>query len=85
MSNIYLKVAIEEKRHTKSFKVCLPVSFWGAPTHVVSLNFQTCCNLKIRGLGAKLCVTFLLFLFWKEWWRFKVKESVLSFEQKYKV
>ena len=30
----------------------------------LSLNFQTYCyNLKIRGLGAKLCVAFLLFLF----------------------
>ena len=38
----------------------------------ISLNFKTsCCNLKIRGLGAKLCVAFLLFLFWKELWRFK--------------
>ena len=26
----------------------------------ISLNFQTsCCNLKIKGLGAKLCVAFL--------------------------
>ena len=30
----------------------------------LQVNFQTSCsNLKIRGLGAKLCVTFLLFLF----------------------
>ena len=25
--------------------------------------------------GKKLCVSFVLFLFWKELWRFKVKES----------
>ena len=26
----------------------------------ISLNFQTsCCNLKVRGLGAKLCVAFI--------------------------
>ena len=30
----------------------------------ISLNFQTsCCNLKIRDLGVKLCVAFLLFFF----------------------
>ena len=30
----------------------------------ISLNFQTSyCNLKIRGLGPKLCVTFLFFYF----------------------
>ena len=28
----------------------------------ISLNFKNpCCNLKIRGLGGKLCVAFLLF------------------------
>ena len=27
------------------------------------MNFKTsCCNLKIRGLGAKLCVAFLYFI-----------------------
>ena len=31
------------------------------------LNFQnSCCTLKIRGLWAKLCMAFLLFLFWKK-------------------
>ena len=51
----------------------------------ISLNFQnSCCNLKVRGLGAKLCMTFLLLLFWKELWCFKVKESILFIEKKYK-
>ena len=28
------------------------------------LDFQTsCCNLKVRDMGAKLCVDFALFLF----------------------
>ena len=37
----------------------------------IPLNFKSsCCNLKIRGLGAKLCLGFLLFSFWKELWRF---------------
>ena len=38
-------------------------------------------NVKIRGLRAKLCV----FLFWKELCRFKVKDSMLFVEQKYKL
>ena len=37
----------------------------------IPLNFKSsCCNLKIRGLGAKLCLGFLLFSFWKELWCF---------------
>ena len=44
----------------------------------ISLNLQTSCpNLTIRVLEAKLCVTFLLFLFWKESWSFKVEGSML--------
>ena len=67
------------------WKVRLQVSFWGADVTKMSLNFQTSCwNLKIRGLGAKLFVAFLLFLFWKELWRFNVKDSMLFVEQKYK-
>ena len=30
----------------------------------------------MRGLGAKLCVAFLVFEFWKELWRFKVNDDV---------
>ena len=38
------------------------VSFGALQLTKISLNFETsCCNLKIRGLGAKLCVAFLLF------------------------
>ena len=52
----------------------------------ISLNFQTFyCNLEIRDLEAKLCAAFLLFLFCKELWGFKVKEYMLLVEQKYKV
>ena len=54
-------------------------------THI-PLNFKTtCCILKIRGLRAKPCVAFLLFLFWKELWHFEVKESMLFVDQKYKL
>ena len=35
----------------------------------ISLNFKTsCCNLKIRGLGAKLCVASNTILQWSEIW-----------------
>ena len=38
----------------------------------ILLNSQTsCCKLKIRGLGTKLCVAFLLLLFWKKLWHLK--------------
>ena len=48
----------------------------------ISLNFQTFfSNLKIRGLEAKICVACLLFLFWKELWRFL--ELMLFVKQKY--
>ena len=50
------------------------------------LNFKiSCSNLKMRGLRAKLCVTFLLYSFWKELWRFKVKGSMHFVEQKCKL
>ena len=42
-------------------------------------------NLKFRDLEAKMCVAFLLFQFWKEFWRFKVKESMHFVKQKYKL
>ena len=47
MSNIYLKVTIE---------------MFSKFVFKISLNFKiSCCNLKIRGLGAKLCVAFAIF------------------------
>ena len=66
-SNTYLKVAIEKMWRTQNFdflslKVCLQVSFWGAQTHTDVIKLlSSCCKLKIRGLGGKLCVVFLLF------------------------
>ena len=92
ITNIYLKITIEKNWRTQNFDFrslssCLKVSFWGAPTHADIINFSNfLLQLKNqRGLGAKLCMAFLLFLFWKELWRFKVKESMLSVEQKYKL
>ena len=63
MSNVYIKVTIEKNRRSQNFdflslKICHEVSFW---VRHISLNFKTSCsNLKIRGLGAKVCVAFLL-------------------------
>ena len=38
------------------------VSFGELQLTMISLTFKTsCCNLKIRGLGGKLCVAFLFF------------------------
>ena len=48
------------------------------------MNFKTfCCNLKIRRLGAKMRVAFLLLWSRKDLWHFKVKESIHFVEQKY--
>ena len=70
MSNIYLKVTFEKKlTFSKSqfykFKKFVSRSVFGELelTHKENpeLNFKTFCYiLKIRGLGAKLCVAFLL-------------------------
>ena len=64
MPNVYLKVSIEtfSKLRLSVFKKFVTRSVCGELqlTHI-SLNFKTsCCNLKIRDLGAKLCVAFLL-------------------------
>ena len=46
----------------------------------IPFNFKTsCCCLRIKGLGVKLCVAFLLFSIWKEVWRFKAKKSLTCF------
>ena len=74
ISNTYWIFTIEKNWHTQKFdfvslKSSSPGQFLGSSNLQISLNFQTsCCNLKIRVLGAKLYVAFLLFLFWKELW-----------------
>ena len=64
MSNIYLKVTIEtfSKLRFSGFKKFVTRSVFGElQLTQISLNFKTfCCNLKIRRLGVKLCVAFLL-------------------------
>ena len=65
MSNIYLKVTIEtfSKVPFSGFKESVTRPFYGElQLTQMSLNFETShCNLKIRGVGAKLCMAFLLF------------------------
>ena len=65
MSNIYLKVTIEtfSKLRFSGWKYFFTWSVFGElQLTQISLNFKTsCCNLKIRGLGAKMYVAFLLF------------------------
>ena len=67
MSNIYLKVttATFSKLRFSGFKNFFTPSVFGElQLTQMSLNFKTsCCNLKIRRLGAKLRVAFLLFNF----------------------
>ena len=76
MLNIYLKVDIDKKWLTQkldflNLKIRLQVRFC-SDSRRYHETFKH-WNLKIRGLGVKLCVAFLLFLFWKELWRFKIK------------
>ena len=63
MSNIrILECQLLLRKNGVLKKLCLLVSFWEPQLTQVLLNFKTsCCNLKIRRLGAKLCVAFLLF------------------------
>ena len=67
MSNIYLKVTIEAfpKLRFSGFKIFVVRSVFGElQLTQISLNFKTSrCNLKIRGLEAKLRVAFLLLYF----------------------
>ena len=86
--NIYSKNTVVKKWEIQNLhflsKSLSPGQFWGAPTHADITEFQTFfCNLKIRGLGAKLCVASLLLLFWKELRRFKVRESMVFVYQKH--
>ena len=90
MSNIYLQLIIEKIWGSQNIDFLnlkfVSRSIFGKSKarryHWIFKTSYCCCNLKIRGLKAKLCVVFLLFEFWKELWRFKIKESVHFVEQK---
>ena len=61
--NFYLNVTIAKKGRAQfsMFKLFVSRSDFGEiQLRQMSMNFRTyCCNLKIRGLGAKLRATFL--------------------------
>ena len=65
MSNIYLKVTIKTfpKLRFPGFRKFVTKSVFGElQLTQISLNFKNSrCKLKIRGLGAKPCVAFLVF------------------------
>ena len=67
MSNIYLKTTIDKNWLSENFdflgsKEVTLLVFRELQLMKISLNIQTsCCNLKIRGLAAKLCVDCLCF------------------------
>ena len=63
---IYLKVTIEKNRRSQNFdflslKNSSPGQLLGSFNSHISLIFKPCCNLKIRDLGAKLCVWFFYY------------------------
>ena len=90
MSNICLTVTFEKKWrthnfHFKSLKSSLPDQFLGnSNSRRYHWIFKLLVPTQKSGLEAKLCVAFLLFLFWKELWRFKVKDSIFFVEEKFK-
>ena len=56
MSNICLKVTIETQNFNfLGIKIFYQFRFGELQLSQISLNFKTCCNLKIKRLGAKLC------------------------------
>ena len=57
MPNIYLKVTLEKNWRSQNFDFLSLDQLTQ-----ISLKFKTsCCNLKIRGVGANLSVAFQLF------------------------
>ena len=64
MSDIYRSYYFEKVVYSELLFLSLKSSspgqfFWELQLMQMSLNFQTyCCNIKIRGLGAKLSVDF---------------------------
>ena len=58
MSNIYVKLTIEERRSQNfdflGLKNLSPGHFWGAPTHEDIIEFENCLlDLKNQGSGSK--------------------------------
>ena len=87
MSNIYLKVINEEKNWPFSFKKFFAnVSFRELQHKKISLNFKTSrCNLKIRDLEAKMCVTFYCFHFIRSYDVLNSKSQSTVLNKKHKI
>ena len=63
MSNTYLKLDIEKNMEKLAFSKLWFSMFKKLVTRSVLgllVGLMSCCNLKMRGLGAKLCLAFLL-------------------------
>ena len=81
MSNVYLKVTIEKNWRSQNFDF---PSFWAASTHAdinKFWNFLLQINNQRSGNKSVFCFSIILFLKGT----FKVKESTLLVEQKYKL
>ena len=91
MWNIYLKVAIEKNWLSQNFdflslKSRLKVGFFGAPTHADIIEVQNfLLKLKNQRSGSKGVRGFSIILILKGIVTFKVKESMLFVDQKYKL
>ena len=64
MSNVYLKVTIEtfSKLRFSGFKRVITRSVFGELrfTQILLISTSSSCNLKVKGLGAKVRVAFVL-------------------------
>ena len=67
------KMTFSKLRFFKFKRFVSRLVFWELQLKQISLNFKTsCCNFVLQ-----LCVTFLLFWFWKELWRLKSKSPCI--------
>ena len=73
MPNIYLKVTTEKNQRSRNFDFLSLKNL--SPGQFLGSSYSCRYN----------CVAILIFWFWKELWRFKVKESMHFVEQKYKL
>ena len=87
MSSIYLKVAkltFSKLWYSKFKKFISRPVFWELQLTKYHWVLKVVATKKSE-TWEQNCVAFLVFLFLKELWRFKVKQSILFVEQKYKL
>lgn len=69
LESLFRKSDVLKLQFTKFKKFVSRSAFTELQLTQISFNFQTSYwNIKIRGLGTKLYVNFLLFLLWKKLW-----------------